>query len=256
MSISGNVAVVTGAGGGIGQAVAVHLAERGAVVALLERRAELAAETEQLIRDAGGQARAFGADVSETTSVAEVFGQIKQSMGAVRHLVTSAAILTTNVTAEEADLDEFDRAMAVNVKGTFAAAQAAFRHMRDLGGGSIVTMASQAALLSLPFQATYTATKGAVTALTRSLAIDWAQYGIRVNSVAPTFTATPMAREMLADQDLSRQILARIPLGRVAEPHDVATAISFLLSDDARMITGHCLPVDGGWTAGEVSLKL
>ncbi len=255
--MAGRVVAVTGAGGGIGQEVAVHLASLGAKVALIDRRSDLNAGTERRIVEGGiGEARSFGVDVSDPEAVNGTFEQIEEELGSVTGLVTCAAILTTNVTAEDADFGEFDRAMAVNVKGTFSAARAAFPQMKAAGGGAIVTMSSMAAISTLPRQSVYTATKGAVTTLTRSLALDWARYGIRVNSVAPTFTATPMARNMLADTKSAATILPRIPLGRVAEPHDIATVIAFLLSSDSAMVTGHMLPVDGGWAAGEPTIDI
>jgi NAD(P)-dependent dehydrogenase (short-subunit alcohol dehydrogenase family) len=255
LSLQGKVAVVTGSAGGIGQATALLLAEGGTTVVLLDRTAEGNDNTLALM-DRGATAVALGVDVSDAEAVDGAFAHIESTLGPVTLLVTSAAVLSPNVSAEHASMDDLDKALAVNVRGTFNCARAAFRHMRKAGGGSIVTLASQAALLSLPSQSVYTATKGAVVALTRSLAIDWAEYGIRVNSVAPTFTATPMTKQMLENPAVAEKVLSRIPLGRVAEPRDIAQAIRFLLSEDARMITGHTLPVDGGWTSGESNFKL
>jgi NAD(P)-dependent dehydrogenase (short-subunit alcohol dehydrogenase family) len=144
----------------------------------------------------------------------------------------------------------------VNVKGTLFCAQAASRDMHARGSGAIVNLASQAALLSLPNQVVYTATKGAICALTRSLAIDWAPHGVRVNAIAPTFVWTPMAAPMLAIEQVHAAVIKRIPLGRVGRPQDIAGAALFLCSDAASLITGHTLPVDGGWTAGEPGLDL
>jgi NAD(P)-dependent dehydrogenase (short-subunit alcohol dehydrogenase family) len=142
------------------------------------------------------------------------------------------------------------------VKGTFFTAQAAALQMIERGGGRIVNLASQAAILSLPNQSVYTASKGAVAALTRSLAIDWAPHRINVNAIAPTFVWTPMAAPMLAIEQVHEASVKRIPLGRVGQPQDIAGAALFLCSDAASLITGHLLPVDGGWTAGEPGLDL
>ena len=149
-----------------------------------------------------------------------------------------------------------DRLWRVNVKGTFFTAQAAALQMIERGGGRIVNLASQAAILSLPNQSVYTASKGAVAALTRSLAIDWAPHRINVNAIAPTFVWTPMAAPMLAIEQVHEASVKRIPLGRVGQPQDIAGAALFLCSDAASLITGHLLPVDGGWTAGEPGLDL
>jgi len=144
----------------------------------------------------------------------------------------------------------------VNVKGTFFCAQAAARQMIGRGGGKIVNLASQAAIVSLPHQSVYTASKGAIAALTRSLAIDWGKHGINVNAIAPTFVWTPMAAPMLEIQEVHDASERRIPLGRLGQPQDIAGAAIFLCSDAAGLITGHLLPVDGGWTAGEPGLAL
>jgi NAD(P)-dependent dehydrogenase (short-subunit alcohol dehydrogenase family) len=257
MSLEGRVAVVTGGAGGIGQATAIRLAGAGARVVLIDLRREACDETLDLIARAGGpEATAIGVDVASERDVSTAFDEIERSHGPVELLVTPAAVLTPNVPAEEAQADDLQRAWSVNVNGTFFCAQAAARQMIPRRYGRIVTLASQAALLSLPSQSVYTATKGAVAALTRSLAIDWAQHGIRVNSVAPTFTATPMTKQMLENPTVSETVLKRIPLGRVAEPSDIADVIHFLLSDASSMITGHVLPIDGGWTAGEAHLDL
>ena len=150
-----------------------------------------------------------------------------------------------------------DRLWSVNVKGTFFAAQAAARQMIGRGGGGrIVNLASQAAILSLPNQSVYTATKGAVAALTRSLAIDWAPHAINVNAIAPTFVWTPMAAPMLAIEQVHDASVRRIPLGRIGQPRDIAGAALFLCGDAAALITGQMLAVDGGWTAGEPGLDL
>jgi NAD(P)-dependent dehydrogenase (short-subunit alcohol dehydrogenase family) len=255
-SLDGLVAVVTGAAGGIGQATAIRLAEEGAIVALLDRTAIGSLDTSSTIEELGCKSHSYGVDVADAVSVGQVFDQIAIDLGHVSLLVTSAAVLTPNVPADQAKMSDLDFAFSVNVRGTFNCAQSAAEHMKVLGHGAIVTMASQAALLSLPSQSVYTTTKGAIIGLTRSLAIDWAQYDIRVNSIAPTFTATPMTKMMLEDPKVSEKILARIPLGRVAQPRDIAHAIRFLLSNEASMITGHVLPVDGGWTSGESNFAL
>jgi meso-butanediol dehydrogenase/(S,S)-butanediol dehydrogenase/diacetyl reductase len=141
----------------------------------------------------------------------------------------------------------------VNVLGTVHACQAFWPLLRA-ARGSVVCIASQAALVSLPAQAAYSASKGAVAALTRSLAIDWAEHGVRVNAVAPGFTVTPMTASFFANEQLAAAVRRRIPLGRILEPLEIAHAAVFLSSPAASAITGAVLPVDGGWTAGEPAL--
>ena len=158
--------------------------------------------------------------------------------------------------ADQAEAADFDRVIAVNLRGTLLCGKHAARHMIGHGGGRIVNIASQAALLSLPNQSVYTASKGGVVALTRSQAIDWAGHGITANSICPTFIRTPMAEPMLADPAVLRAVNRRIPLGRVGEPRDIAAAALFLISEMAGLITGQTLAVDGGWSAGEPGLDM
>lgn len=254
--LGGRVAAVTGAAQGIGQAVAAALAHAGADVAIVDLDEDRLRETAQLVAGAGRRALAVGVDVGDRDAVHAAFDRVVGELGRVDALVNCAAVICENVPAEETPEADFDRLWRVNVKGTLFAAQAAFRDMRARGAGAIVNLASQAALLALPSQSAYTATKGAVTALTRSLAIDWAPHGVRVNAIAPTFTWTPMARPMLEIQQVHDASVRRIPLGRLGRPQDIAGAALFLCSDGASLITGHTLPVDGGWTAGEPGLDL
>jgi meso-butanediol dehydrogenase/(S,S)-butanediol dehydrogenase/diacetyl reductase len=197
-----------------------------------------------------------GHDVGARAAVMAAFEGIVGSLGRVDGVVNCAAVISENVPAEDAAEEDLDRLWRVNVKGSLFTAQAAFADMRARGSGSIVNLASQAAILSLPHQVVYTATKGAIAAMTRSQAIDWAPHGIRVNAIAPTFVWTPMAEPMLRIQQVHDASVKRIPLGRIGQPDDIAGAAIFLCSDAASMITGHLLPVDGGWTAGEPGLDL
>ena len=158
--------------------------------------------------------------------------------------------------AEEAEAEDFDRVIAVNLKGTMLCGKHAARRMIGHGGGRVVNIASQAALLSLPRQSLYTASKGGVVALTRSQAIDWAEHGINVNCICPTFIRTPMAQPMLDDPAVMRAVTRRIPLGRVGEPRDIAATALFLISEMSSLMTGQTLAVDGGWSAGEPALPL
>ena len=254
--LEGRVAVVTGSAQGIGQAVAAGMAHAGADVALIDLHADRLDETAGLVEAAGRRALKVAVDVGDKAAVFSAFDRIVDELGRVDALVNCAAVISDNVPAEQATEEDMDALWRVNVKGTFFCAQAASRDMSVRGGGSIVNLASQAAILSLPHQSVYTASKGAIAALTRSLAIDWAPHGVRVNAIAPTFVWTPMAAPMLEIKEVHDASVKRIPLGRIGRPQDIAGAAIFLASEAASLITGHLLPVDGGWTAGEPGLDL
>jgi NAD(P)-dependent dehydrogenase (short-subunit alcohol dehydrogenase family) len=255
-SLDGRVAVVTGAAQGIGQAAAVALAQQGADVACVDLDADRCADTVAMVEAKGRRALAVGCDVSDRAAVDSAADHIVAELGPIRALATCAGILTENVPAEQVREEDLDRLWDVNVKGSFHWAVAASRSMTEAGGGAIVLLASQAALVSLPSQSAYTASKGAVASLARSLAIDWAKHGITVNAICPTFIWTPMAAPMLEIPEVHGAAVRRIPLGRVGTPADIGGPIAFLCSPAAALITGVVLPVDGGWTAGEPELPL
>jgi meso-butanediol dehydrogenase/(S,S)-butanediol dehydrogenase/diacetyl reductase len=233
--MEGSVAVVTGGASGIGGATVELLRDCGVDVYVVDRAAEPPR------------------DVTDRASLDELAAELATRQGRLDILVNAAGILTPNAPVDELDVEDFRRNFEVNLLGVFQACQA-FASLLQIARGAVVNVASQAALVSLPQQAAYTAAKGAVAALTRSLAIDWAEHGVRVNAVAPGFTRTPMTDEFFENAVFVEAATKRIPLGRLLEAHEVAGAIVFLASPLAAAVTGVVLPVDGGWTAGEPAL--
>jgi NAD(P)-dependent dehydrogenase (short-subunit alcohol dehydrogenase family) len=247
--LDGQSALVTGAGRGLGRAAAEALAQAGAEVWLLARtEADLEAAAKG-IRDAGGRANPLPCDVTDAAALARVIA----GLPGLDIMVNNAG---TNIPEPFVEVSEahLDRLLDLNVRAAFLAAQAAVRKMleapdRVSRGGVIVNMSSQMGHIGAAGRTVYCLTKHAIEGLTKALAVELAPSGIRVNSVAPTFVATPMTAPMFERKEFSDWVHARIPLGRLGQPDDVAAAILFLASPSAAMITGTSLLVDGGWTA-------
>lgn len=237
----GRVVVVTGAGSGIGAACCDLFREEGATVIEWDLKPLHAASV--------------AVDVSQWESVNAAAQAIQASHGRVDILVNCAGVITPNLPAEDVDPQDYRRNFDVNVMGIVHTTKALHALLAASDVAAIVNVASQAALVSLPYQTAYSASKGAVASLTRALAIDWASQGIRVNAVCPGFTATPMAMGQMTPE-LNAAVSRRVPLGRIFEPSEIANAIGFLGSPRASAITGVILPVDGGWTAGEPALPM
>jgi meso-butanediol dehydrogenase/(S,S)-butanediol dehydrogenase/diacetyl reductase len=230
-ALQGKAAVVTGGASGIGAACAALLEASGASVHVAD----------------------LAGDPPVDVTVRGDLDAIAARLDGLDLLVNAAGLLTENRPVDELAVDDFRRSFEVNVVGIVNACQAFFPLLRT-SRGSVVNVASQAALVSLPMQAAYTASKGAVAALTRSLAVDWAEHGIRANAVAPGFTRTPMTEAFFENETFARAATRRIPLARILDAEEIAAAICFLASPLASAITGVVLPVDGGWTAGEPAL--
>ena len=248
--LHGKVAVVTGAGSGLGRAIAVALARHGADVAVTElpEKTALAAETVAEVVASGRRASAIPLDVTDLGSIDALVPAVVRSLGRLDILVNNAGLNIQRHALEVTEQD-WDRVLDVNLKGLFFCSQAAGRHMVGNGGGCIVNIASQMGLVGYWRRAAYCSSKAGVVNLTRVLAIEWAAHGITVNAIAPTFVLTPLTAPMFEDAEFKADVLARIPLGRLADPDDIANAAVYLASPAAKMVTGQTLAVDGGWTA-------
>jgi NAD(P)-dependent dehydrogenase (short-subunit alcohol dehydrogenase family) len=248
--LDGQVALVTGAARGLGRAIALALADAGADVALGLRDAasgdDLAADIEAL----GRRAVALQMDAGDLSQIRTAVDTAAEQLGRLDILVNNAGIAPGNP-AEDVTEADFDATVAINLKGTFFASQAAGRHMIERGtGGRIVNLGSQAGAVALPGEAIYCMTKAGIAHLTKCLAVEWGRHGINVNAVAPTFINTPGTEAALADPAFRADVEERIAaLHRIGEPFEVAGAVVFLASPAASLITGETLLIDGGWTA-------
>jgi NAD(P)-dependent dehydrogenase (short-subunit alcohol dehydrogenase family) len=248
------VAVVTGAGSGIGRAAAELLASEGAAVGVLDLRAEAAEETVAAIVDAGGRALALAANVADSAEVEAAIAKVVVEFGGLHVLYNNAGCDSKGSVADATDAD-WERAISVNAKGTFVCSRAAVPHLDASGGGAIINQGSVAALVGVPNFAAYCAAKGAVVALTRSMAIDLAPRKIRVNVICPGTVFTPLMEPMLrarGDGDLEAGLaktLVKYPIGRLGTPEEIARVAAFLASDDSSFLTGAVIAADGGMTA-------
>jgi len=248
--LDGRIAIVTGGGSGIGQATAVALAQAGAVVAVTDIDEAAAATVAAAISSDGGAARAHGLDITDPAQVDGVIDRIAGDHGRIDILVNNAGI-SVRYRSTEISTDDWNHVVDVNLNGQFYCARAVGRHMEAAKRGAIVMVASIMGLTGggLYPNAAYHASKGAIVNLTRSLGVEWGPVGIRVNSVAPTYVRTSLTERMLENNKTLDYILDNTPMGRLADPDEIAAAILFLASDAASMITGHTLPIDGGWVA-------
>ena len=244
---AGKVAVVTGAGRGMGRAVALRFGREGARVVVAEVNPEHGAQVAVESRAAGGTAIAVTVDVSQTSDVSRLFAATVKELDTVDILVNNAGIAVARPILDYTE-EEWERQMGVNVKGVFFCCQEAARLMIPRRQGKIVNFASTSAFVSSSKpEVAYDTSKGAVRQMTVSIAAELAPHGVNVNAVAPGTTATEMTRSTLATEEGLAWQVARIPMGRVGQPDDIASAVLFLCSAEASYITGHTLVADGGW---------
>jgi NAD(P)-dependent dehydrogenase (short-subunit alcohol dehydrogenase family) len=250
-TLTGKVAVVTGGGSGIGEAIARLFASQGAQLVILDIHADAASRTSGAIRQAGGRADAFGCDVSDSAQVAAAFTAAERAAGRIDILVNNAGVSHVGTVANTPE-EDFDRLFRVNVKGVYLCARAVVPMMLRQGGGVILNMASVASLIGVPDRFAYGMTKGAVHTMTMSIAVDYVKQNIRCNCICPARIHTPFVDQFLArdypgrEQEVFRQLSAYQPIGRMGTAQEVAYLALYLCSDEAAFVTGHAYPIDGG----------
>ncbi|WP_173934514.1 3-oxoacyl-ACP reductase family protein [Chelativorans sp. Marseille-P2723] len=247
--LSGRVCVVTGGGRGIGKSIATALAAHGATVVITGRTQTTLDAAAEEISHAGGKVDAITADVSSEDDVERLARAVEKRHGVAKVLVNNAGVNAIYKRVEDTTLAEWNEIIATNLTGVFLTCRAFGRGMLTAGSGSIVTISSIGGRVGLGKTGPYCASKGGVELFTRSLAIDWAPKGVRVNTVAPAYVETDLTAGLSEHPVLSERITQRTPMRRFAHPDEIAGAVVYLASDASLYVTGQTIGVDGGWTA-------
>ena len=247
-SLEGRVAVVTGAGRGLGRTMAVALAAAGADVVVSSRTPAEIASVRDEIRGMGRRSEAFTADVTNESDCDRLMAGTCASLGRMDILVNNAGI-NIRKPVLELSLAEYRQVLATNLEGYFLCARAAGSRFVAQGHGKVINVSSIMGSVALPNQSAYASAKGGVEQLTKALALEWAPLGVQVNAIAPTYFETELTRPLFEDAERKAFISGRTPMGRWGQPHELAGAVIFLASRASDYVTGHTLVVDGGWTA-------
>jgi len=247
--LGGRVALVTGASRGIGRAIALRLAAHGATVAVTSRRLDACEAVAAEIKAAGGRATALACHIGEPGDIERVVEEVSGSQGRLDILVNNAAANPYFGPALDMDLATYQKTVDVNLRGYFWASVQAARRMREGGGGAIVNVASVNGVRPMEGQVVYSMTKAGIINMTQGLAKELGRHGIRVNALLPGITETKFAQALHGDPRTRGMVEKLLPLGRIAQPEEMAGAVLYLVSDAASYTTGSCLTVDGGWLA-------